>query len=136
MLSRRDITRRRTARKVDLSLRSQLIEMQLANSETQDFYVRHGIQRSLAQAGLVASGDIFIDCPDDIPLAKSWKEQVLKKVYPAVLFDSYNMDDLAKTRHYWKETVQLDPSWLKNRGIWSIGLSAFLGREVRSSTRD
>jgi hypothetical protein len=121
---------------VEPAVRSQLIEMQLSNAETQDFYVRRGIQYSPAQAEPVAPADIFADCPGDIPLSRAWKEQVLKKVYPALLFDSYHTGDLAKAQHYWKETVHLNPSWLKNRGIWSIGLKAFWGNKAKSSPRD
>jgi hypothetical protein len=102
--------------------------MQLNNPETKDFYIRRGIQQGIALAGPDDLADVFDDYQGATPLTPSWREDILRKVYSALLFDSYKTGDLAKTQYYWKKTVQSDPSWLKNRGIWSIGLKALLSR--------
>jgi glycosyltransferase involved in cell wall biosynthesis len=111
-------------------LRNQLAEMQLRIPETRTFFIQHGIQRYRAQAESADPTNLFSDYPDTTLFPKSWKEQVLKEVCPALLFDSYKIGDLSKTRYYWRKTVQLDPSWLKNRGVWSIGLKALLGKRM------
>jgi hypothetical protein len=110
--------------------RSQLAEMQLRLAETRTFFTQHGIQRYQAQAGSADPANMFSDYTTLFP--RSWKEQVLKEIYPALLFGSYKIGDLSKTRYYWRKTVQLDPLWLKNRGVWSIGLRAFLGSRMKS----
>jgi glycosyltransferase involved in cell wall biosynthesis len=118
---------------VTRAVQRELADLQLSHPNTIDFFVRRGIQRGLSQNRPVDLADIFDDCSGEIPLSKSWKEEVLKKVYPALLFDSYRMGDVPKTQHYWKKAVQLDPAWLRNRGVWSIGLKALLGGRTMKS---
>jgi glycosyltransferase involved in cell wall biosynthesis len=111
----------------------ELANLQLSHPDTTDFFVRRGIQCGQSHARPVDLANIFDDCPGEIPISRSWKEEVLKKVYPALLFNSYRMGDLPKTRYYLKKAIRLDPAWLTNRGVWSIGLKAFLGgRTIRS----
>ncbi len=112
---------------VSPTFRSHLAELQLENPETRAFFVRRGIQRGQSQTGPADLSDIFDDCPDKIPLSGTWKAKVLKEVYPALLFGSYEKGDFSKTQYYWRKTVQLDPSWLKNLGTWSIGLKTLFG---------
>lgn len=69
---------------------------------------------------------IFDDCPNGF-IPNSWKVDVLKKVYPTLMFESYKTGDLPKTRYYWRKTVQFDQTWLRNRGVWAIGLRSLLG---------
>jgi len=113
------------------AFRSQLVEMQLGDPKTKDFFVRRGIQRNMAQSEQVDMMDIFEDCPDVISLPASWKKGILGEIYPTLLFASYKTGDLRKTQYYWKKTIELDPYWLRNRGIWSIGLKSLLGRRMR-----
>jgi glycosyltransferase involved in cell wall biosynthesis len=118
---------------VTLAARRELAVLQLSHPDTTDFFVRRGIQRGRLQVRPIDMANIFDDCPGEIPLSRSWKEEVLKKVYPALLFDSYRMGDYPKTQYYWKKAVQLDPAWLRNRGVWSIGLKALLGGRTMKS---
>jgi hypothetical protein len=59
-------------------------------------------------------------------MPRPWKDDVLKEIYPALLFESYKLGQLYKTRYYWRKAIQLDRSWLANRGVLSIGVKAFL----------
>jgi glycosyltransferase involved in cell wall biosynthesis len=115
--------------------RAALIQRQLAHPETRKFYVRRGIQQGKSQAQLIETKHLFGDIPQDAALPEGWQAGILKEVYPALLFDQYEAGDVAKVRRYWKETVQLDPSWLKNRGIWSIGLKMLLGGKPAKTNR-
>lgn len=90
--------------------------------------VEQGIQRGLAQAAPGSIMGIFDDWPNELPLPNVWSSKVLKKTYAGLLFESYKARDIPKVRYYWIKTVRFDPSWLRNRGVWSIGLEAFLGQ--------
>lgn len=111
--------------------RSQMIVLQTNNPETQAFFVQRGIEWGQAQARPAVVTSIFDDCPEIIALPAAWKTEVLKKVYPTLLFNSNEKGDLPKVRYFWKATVRTDPTWLKNRGIWSIGAKIFLGNDIR-----
>ncbi len=113
--------------------RNRLLELQLQNPETRAFFVRRGIERGKSQSGPVNIPRIFDDCPDGLTIPRSWKVDVLKEIYPALLFESYKAGDLDKTRYYWRQTIQLDRTWLINRGVLSIGVKAFLDRRTRTS---
>ena len=113
--------------------RSRLLELQLQNPETKAFFVQRGIQRGKSQSGPVDMARIFDDCPSELPIPRSWKVDVLKEIYPALLFESYKAGDLPNTRYYWRKTVQLDRSWLANRGVLSIGMKAHLSGRKRTS---
>jgi glycosyltransferase involved in cell wall biosynthesis len=108
-------------------LRSQLIVLQTNHPETQAFFVQRGIDCGQSHVQPEDVNAIFDDCPPIIGLAPAWKKEVLQKVYPALLFDSNTKGDLPKVRYFWKATVGSDPTWLRNRGIWSIGIKTFLG---------
>lgn len=107
--------------------RKRLLELQLKNPETKAFFIRRGIRRGQSRSEPVDMVQIFDDCPDELLIPHSWKIDVLKEVYPALLFESYKMGELPKARYYWRKTIHLDRNWLKNRGILSIGMRAFLG---------
>lgn len=104
--------------------RSQLLELQLQNPETQNFFVRRGIQRGMSRSKRIDMSQLFDDCPDGF-FPYSWKVDVLKKVYPTLMFEHYKKRNLHKTRYYWWQTIQLDQTWLRNRGVWAIGLRSF-----------
>jgi hypothetical protein len=110
-----------------------LVELQLAQQETQSFFVRRGIQQGLAQSTPGPLTTIFEDCPDEIKLPQAWKAQVLKEIYAALLFQTFKAHDLPKARYYWAKAVQYEPAWLLNRGVWSIGLRAFMPPRATSS---
>jgi glycosyltransferase involved in cell wall biosynthesis len=117
---------------VNQEFRNQLIQLQLENAETRAFFIRRGIHQGQTQTSRIDPSNIFSDCPDVIPLPRLWKAQVLKEIYPALLFESHKAGDSKKMQYYWRKTVQLDPSWLKNRGVWLIGIKALMGNGVKS----
>jgi GT2 family glycosyltransferase len=108
-------------------LRDQLFNLQLNSPEAKAFFIQRGIQWGKSQSDLVTTERIFGDCPEGLLIPRPWKMDVMKEVYPALLFESYKTGDLHKTRYYWRKTVQLDRSWLTDRGVLSIGGKAFLG---------
>jgi glycosyltransferase involved in cell wall biosynthesis len=113
---------------IDDSFRNKLLELQSLQPDTRSFFIRRGIDLDLAGKFPITDLTIFHDLPDEIYLTKSWKNQVLREVYPALLFNNYKIGDLTRARHYWTKTVRLNPSWLKNRGVWAIGLKSLLAK--------
>ena len=111
---------------ITTDVRKQLFELQLQNPETKAFFVRRGIARGKSQTEPVGMARIFDDCPDGLTMPRVWREDVLKEIYPALLFESYKSGELYKTRYYWQKAIQSDLTWLANRGVLSIGVKAFL----------
>ena len=68
-------------------------------------------------------------------LSDVWKARSLGKIYAGLLFASHEARAFAVIRHYWLKAIQCDPSWLRNRGVWSIGVEAFLGQRAAGFLR-
>jgi hypothetical protein len=100
-----------------------LSSLVLSQQETQQFFVNRGMERGKTGRDIK---EIFSDVPASISLTQEWKKNILKQIYPALLFDAYQKGEMKQVRYIWKETIRLDHSWLKNRGVLSIGLRAFL----------
>jgi glycosyltransferase involved in cell wall biosynthesis len=111
---------------INRSFRSQLTSLQLNNPDTRKFFIRRGIERDLVKREPIIDSDLFGDCPNEIPLTPTWKHHVLSELYPELLFKNYKIGNLSKTRYYWGKTIGYNPTWLKNRGVLSIGFKAFL----------
>ena len=109
-----------------IPFRDKLLELQFNHPDTKEFFIRRGIEWGSAQKYPNGVTEIFSDFPVCIPLPRVWKDQVLREVFPTLLFKSYKVGDISKVRQYWVKTIQSNPSWLRNRGIWSVGLNAFL----------
>jgi glycosyltransferase involved in cell wall biosynthesis len=110
--------------------RNELIKMILDHETTRSFFIRRGIELGMVQARPIGINTIFQDWPSSIPLKKDWKKSILSRVYPTLLFNSYKSGNLKKTRYYWIKTLQHDRSWIKNRGIWSMGMQVFINRSI------
>jgi len=101
-----------------------------------DIFFEMGIEQGRAQAasGNVNITKIFDQWPRELPLTDEWKAQVLTKIYatlyPMLLFESYRLGDLQKVRRFMMKAIWYDSSLLRNRGLWSIGLEAFLGQRL------
>jgi glycosyltransferase involved in cell wall biosynthesis len=63
-------------------------------------------------------------------LSRAWKTRSLGKIYAGLLFASHGARSFAVARRYWLKAIQYDPSWLRNPGVWSIGVEAFLGQRA------
>jgi glycosyltransferase involved in cell wall biosynthesis len=111
-----------------------LTELQLAEGENLAFFVKRGIQQGLTQPMPSRLNMIFEDCPKEISLPPAWRSRVLKEAYAALLFETAKTRDLSKVRYYWAKTIQYNPAWLLNRGVWSIGLRAFFAPRLLTSS--
>jgi glycosyltransferase involved in cell wall biosynthesis len=107
---------------INNSFRNKLVELQFAHPDTKDFFIRRAIERDSVQSSPISELDIFYDWPNEIRLPSEWKNMVLGKIYSELLFRNYKNGNVLKTRYYWFKTIQHSPAWLKNRGIWSIGI--------------
>lgn len=96
------------------------------------------------QATISKAVEILDDWPVEFPLSKTEKARILSRVYADLGFISYKARDLSTARYCLVRAIPYDPSWLRNRGVWSIGAEAFLGerfagwlrRGVRSLRRN
>ena len=83
--------------------------------------------QSSVQAAEQFMAEQFENWPDKLPSPpQGWKSQILSKIYAHFGFDSYSKHDLATTRYCWLRAIRYDPSWLRNRGVWSICIEAYL----------
>jgi hypothetical protein len=64
------------------AFRAKLAELQLQNADTKAFFIQRGIERDSAQNDPIAGSQIFIEWPDDIPLTRTWSDQVFRKCSP------------------------------------------------------
>lgn len=106
------------------SCRAQLLDLQFASTEAKTFFVQRGISFDAETVEPVDLNCIFFDCPNPDTLSDLWKNEILKEIYPALVFASSRNGNQKKVRHYWRKALVIDKSWLKNRGFWVIGLRA------------
>jgi glycosyltransferase involved in cell wall biosynthesis len=79
---------------------------------------------------------VFAEWPDRLsPPTEAWKARVLGRTYALFAFAGYEVDDLKSVRHCLPRAVRRDPVLLRNLGMWSIGMEAFLGRRVAAWLR-
>ena len=109
---------------ISLSCRQQLRDLQFSNFETKTFFVQRGISYDAETVEPADMKCIFTDCPDPNTLPVWWKDEILKEIYPALVFANSRKGLQKKVRHYWRKAFAIDISWLKNRGFWVIGFRA------------
>ena len=85
--------------------------------------------------GMTKIHEVFEDWPDGVPLNKTWEKRVLGKFCAYYLFASHKSQDFGVMRSSFVNLLRNDPSWLKNRYVWSAGMQAFLGRKVSAMVR-
>jgi hypothetical protein len=107
-------------------VKKKLINQLLENPATKSFFVEQGIHWCQSQAEPVNPQGIFANYGVPSPFPDSWKKNVIKSIYSALLFENYKIGDNKRTRYYWKKAVWSDSSLLVNRGVWSIGRKIFL----------
>lgn len=92
--------------------------------------VEQGFQLGLDRVNVNHIMRIFENWPAAIPYTNEWKAQVLSQIYERLFFASYNAHHPAEARYCLLQLIQYKPSCLRNRGVWSIGIEAFLGQRM------
>lgn len=80
------------------------------------------LARNQQQPQPVSEEEIFAPLNSGVQPPAGWKKQVLARLYPKMFFEGFEQKDYLKTRYYLSRAVRSDPAWLKNRGVWSIGI--------------
>ena len=88
------------------------------------------VEHGSVQATISKAMEVLDDWPVELPLSKAEKARMLSRVYADLGFTSYKAHDLPKMRYCFVRAIRYDPSWLRNRGVWSIGVEAFLGERL------
>jgi len=68
-------------------------------------------------------------------LPPRWKACLVGRTYACLTFVAYELRDLPTVRHCLPRAIAYDLSLLSNRGVWSIGMEAFLGSRVSNRLR-
>lgn len=66
----------------------------------------------------------------DLELSPAWGRQILGQIYIHFAFKSWTSGDLNTARYCVTRAIQSSSGWLRNRGLWSISLQAFLIQPV------
>ena len=92
---------------------------------------------------LVGNQDEYLDTlgrnlPPEVPSARRQVRWAVSSRYMDKAFSAYQQDDYTYTLAWLRRSVWLDPRWLRNRGVLSIGVRALTcpKRRVRSLDKD
>jgi glycosyltransferase involved in cell wall biosynthesis len=102
---------------------------------TADSIAAIALQQGSLQAAQDTLMEIFGQWPAGLALPDSQKSRITGRMYALFAFAGYQADDLTRVRYCMPRAVGHDPALLRNLGVWSIGLEAFLGRRVASWLR-
>ncbi len=79
--------------------------------------------------GMAAAQHALDEWQTAYALPGAWRDNALGRVYAYYLFSSRSGEvDRSTARHCFLQMARHDPSWLRNRGVWSLAGDAFLGR--------
>lgn len=70
---------------------------------------------------------VFANLPDSATVLKQRRQEALAAISMAIVFTAYEKRDWPSVRRALVQGILLDRSWLRNRGVVSIGMKAFLG---------
>jgi glycosyltransferase involved in cell wall biosynthesis len=70
---------------------------------------------------------ILNSLPATIAPPAGWKSALLAEIYARSAFTCYVEGDLEGTRRCWFQALRYNPTWIRNRGLWSIGLRSLIG---------
>ena len=107
-------------------VRKTMIARLLDNPETAVFLVEQGVH--LCKERGVGEGveDIFEGYGSSALFPDQWKKRILGGIYAARLFECFRAGEMREARIYWRRAVFADPILLTNRGVWSVGMRAFV----------
>ena len=71
---------------------------------------------------------IFENPPPGLRRMNAHKSKTLGRFYAVTAMMSYQAGNLPRVRYSLSRALRYDVSWLRNRGIWSIGIEALFGR--------
>ena len=95
--------------------------------------VEQGFQRGKDSVDLGYMLKIFDNWPFGLTFSNKWKKQVLARIYERLLFVNYLTKEYTKVRYCLIKLAQFDAFRFRNRGVWSIGVKAFLGSPAADS---
>jgi GT2 family glycosyltransferase len=76
--------------------------------------------------------NFFNNLPSELAKLLPFRRKALGHLHMTRTFESYEKREITKTRAAVIRGVYYDPSWLRNRGVWSIVLRSWLGRSSYS----
>jgi glycosyltransferase involved in cell wall biosynthesis len=97
--------------------------------------IEHAVELGGAQAALAAVLSSFGEWSRSFPMPAAWKTRTLGRIYAGAFFASREIRAPAITWHCFFKASRYDPSWLRNRGVWSILLRASLGGRSAALSR-
>lgn len=89
--------------------------------------IGQGIDQAMKKGTTFNIESIFDRWPCNLDLPRVWKTGILSKIAGHLMFTSYKIGDFAGVRHWLVRLVKYDHAWLRNRGVWSIGMQAYIG---------
>lgn len=104
-------------------------------NNTVGLILEQGVEQGSVIAMIGELMQVFKFWQEEFPLSKEQKSDLLGKLYIEFAFEAYNAGDLKGVRHCLPQAIRHDPSWLRNRGVWSIGVEVFLGRRLAEKLR-
>jgi len=80
-----------------------------------------------ARAVLYRAHSALEHWPRSMPLPSEMQSRVLGKLCAGLAFAFHRLGDARETRFWLLQAIRHDHNWLRNVGIWSIGVEVFLG---------
>jgi hypothetical protein len=94
-----------------------------------------GSQQAHVNDGLNSVMQMFEEWPKRLALSDVQRSKILGKLYSNFMFNGYHAGDMQRVRYCLPRSIRYDASLLRNPGVWSIGLEAFLGYHIASWLR-
>jgi glycosyltransferase involved in cell wall biosynthesis len=93
----------------------------------------HTLNQVKQQSGSFA--EAYRDLPPPLRLStKSWRK-ILGFFFASAGFANQKLENLALVRYCFLQAVWYDPTWLSNRGVWSLMIQSVLGKKMASFFR-
>lgn len=90
-------------------------------------YVEQLVEPKAIQANIRRLKKVLDECQIQPPLSEIEKAQILGRAYADLGFVNHELGNVPNARYCLARAIRHDPSWLRNRGVWSIGVEALLG---------
>ncbi len=77
----------------------------------------------------------FDEIPNEVPSLVKLRRSVLSNAVMSIVFSAHQAGDRKLVRKLIMSGLYANPSWLRNRGVWSIMADAYLGKSVTTRIR-